>query len=193
MTPITQPQDDMDEDLHEWADLLRKVKASVDISIEKERAEGVDISQEVLDKYPFFKSPTSAEAIGQQQTRLQITLPEDYKKFLHVTNGIGFTGISWIPSLCGIEELQWEQAEDVGFEHLRLETFPPNVTSHEESISLTTDEFNEAPPLERVLIISDEDEETVVFLLEPEYVRKAWVWLAGKRNIQVKDTPDQWL
>ncbi|PTB72273.1 hypothetical protein M440DRAFT_1095233 [Trichoderma longibrachiatum ATCC 18648] len=36
------------------------------------------------------------------------------------------------------------------------------------SISLTSDGFDEAPSLERVLVISHEGEETVVFLLEPE-------------------------
>jgi hypothetical protein len=180
-------------DLRSWVELVKQVKATADASIEKERAEGVDIDQRVLDEYPFVKSPASSEAIEQQEATLKVTLPDDYKKFLRVTNGIGFTGIGRIPSLCGVEELQWKQAEDVGFEYLRLETFPPNVTSLPETISLTTEEFDEAPPLERVLIISDEDEDTIVFLLEPENVRKTWIWLAEKRGIQVKDTSDQWL
>lgn len=194
MAALTPSLDDIaNEDLRGWADLLRQVKATADASVEKQRAEGVDVSQEVLDAYPFCKSPASSEAVEQQETVLEITLPEDYKKFLRVTNGIGFTGAGWIPSLCGVEEMQWKQAEELGLGYLRLESFPPNVTSLEETVSLTADEFTEAPPLERVLVISDSDEETIVFLLEPEYVRKSWIWLSGKRGIQVKDTPDQWL
>ncbi|KAM0247908.1 hypothetical protein ACHAQJ_009655 [Trichoderma viride] len=191
--PSPSLDDIANEDLCSWVELVKQVKATADAGIEKERAEGVDISQQILDEYPFVKSPASPEAIEQQEAALRITLPEDYKKFLHVTNGIGFTGIGRIPSLCGVEELQWKQAEDVGLEYLRLETFPPNVTSLPETISLTANEYDEAPPLKRVLIISDEDEDTIVFLLEPENVRKTWLWLAERRGIQVKDTSDQWL
>ncbi|EHK19503.1 uncharacterized protein TRIVIDRAFT_67918 [Trichoderma virens Gv29-8] len=181
------------DDLRDWVELIGQIQITADASIKKEEAGGVVFDQRVFDEYPFIKAPASPETIHQHEVTLQTSLPDDYKKFLQVTNGTGWTGIGWIPSLCGVEQLRWEQADAVGFESLRLETFPPSVTSLEETISLTTDEFEEAPPLERVLRISDEDEDTIVFLLEPEYVRKTWAWLAGKRGIETKDAPGQWL
>lgn len=181
------------DDLRGWVELLRQIQATADASIRKDEAEGVTFDQSVFESYPFIKAPASPEAIQKQETTLQTTLPDDFKKFLQVTNGTGWTGIGWIPSLCGVEQLRWEQADAVGFESLRLETFPPSVTGLEETTSLTPAEFEEAPALERVLRISDEDEDTIVFLLEPEYVRKTWAWLAGQRGIEAKDAPGQWL
>ncbi|KAL7942784.1 hypothetical protein V8C42DRAFT_330370 [Trichoderma barbatum] len=185
--------DNTNDDLRDWVKLAREIRATADASVLKEQAEGVEFDQRVFDGYPFFKAPASPEAIQQQESTLQITLPDDFKRFLQATNGTGWTGISWIPSLCSIEQLHWEQADAIGFEWLRLDTFPSSVTSLEETISLTNDEFNEAPALERILRISDEDEDAIVVLLEPEYVRKTWMWLAGKRGIQVKDVSGQWL
>ncbi|PTB63361.1 hypothetical protein BBK36DRAFT_1143856 [Trichoderma citrinoviride] len=192
-TAASSLDDITNHDLRHWVNLIKQIRAAVDAAIVKERAQGIDISQQVLNDYPFIKTPASQESIQQQESTLQTTLPEDYKQFLHVTNGTGFSGISWIPSLRGVEQLQWTQAADEGLGLLRLDTFPPNVTSLEETTSLTSEEFDESPPLERILMIGDEDEETVVLLLEPEYVRKCWVWLAGKRGMEVGDAPGQWL
>ncbi|KAL7931285.1 hypothetical protein V8C35DRAFT_113653 [Trichoderma chlorosporum] len=181
------------DDLRDWEHLVRRVKVTVDDAVQKEEADGVKFDHNIFARDPFIRAPASSGDIRQMEAALQTTLPDDYKAFLQVTDGVGWTGISRIPSLCGVKQLEWAQVEDVGLDDLRLDTFPPNVTSLEKTISLTADEFGKAPSLKRVLKISDEDEETIIFFIEPEYVRKTWLWLAEKRGIKAKDAPGQWL
>jgi len=176
-----------------WADLMRRMHSISLQKVENERAQGVDVSQETLDAYPFIRSPATAQAIREKETALGVQLPSDYKNFLQVTNGTGFSGVGSIPNLLPVEELEWQQASECGFEELRLDTFPPSVTSQLSTIELSSEEFSDAPAFERVLQISDPDQDAIICLLDPEYVRKTWTWLAERRSIPVGNGQDPWL
>jgi hypothetical protein len=178
----------LNEDLQPWADLMRQMHSMSIEEIEKQRAEGVDVSQEVLDAYPFIRFPASLQAIQEKEAALRVRLPDDYKSFLQVTNGTGFSGVESIPNLLPVEELEWQEAGECGFDDLRLDTFPTSVTSQASSITQTPEEFTE-----NVLQISDPDQDEIICLLDPVYVWKTWTWLAEKRNIPVGNGQEEWV
>ncbi|KAK5997945.1 hypothetical protein PT974_00313 [Cladobotryum mycophilum] len=182
----------LNEDLRHWAELLKKVHEVSLRSVEKQRAEGVDVSQEVLDNYPFLRPPATTDAIEEKESELGLQLPSDYKEFLKVSNGTGFSGVGSIPSLVTVEELKWEDSEECGLTELLLDTFPTSDGS-QSKIELNSEEVQEAPQFERVLQLTDPDEDSLLFLLEPSFLRRIWEWAAEKKGVPIGDASEHWL
>ncbi|KAH8802970.1 hypothetical protein F5884DRAFT_756274 [Xylogone sp. PMI_703] len=196
VSPVLPPSLDrlsLNEELQPWVDLMREMHLVSLRKVEKERAEGVDISQDILDAYPFIKAPATIQSITEKESLLGVELPQDYKAFLQVTNGTGFSGVDSIPNLLPIEELEWQDATECGLGELRVDVLPPTISSQSSSITLSSEEFFDAPILEKVLLISDLDEETLIFLLDPAYVWKVWTWVADRRNLPHGGGQTQWL
>lgn len=110
----------------------------------------------------LLKPPASSAAIRDAEERLGITLPEDYKQFLLVSNGIEFMPSIDAPGFRAIEALKWETAEELGLDEFRVD------------LGCKTDpgEYERLPKMARVLVISDDSEETVWFV-DPATAREA--------------------
>ncbi|KAH7141668.1 hypothetical protein EDB81DRAFT_869740 [Dactylonectria macrodidyma] len=68
----------------------------------------------------FVLPPATDEQILALEKRLHVTLPDDYKEFLKITNGFGGTwnGFHLDPLLCGVDDVRWT---DPGLETPYLE------------------------------------------------------------------------
>ncbi|KAG8732929.1 hypothetical protein FRC11_010022 [Ceratobasidium sp. 423] len=123
---------------------------------------------------PFFRPPASAERIARVERELAVALPQDYKDFLAVSNGLGsFNRFSATP-LLSVENIFWDS------EHGGLKVEYREFDS--DSI------IAQLPPLHRVLQVSDVDDEQDVhwWLIEPALIQEA-KWSVGE------DGPAEWL
>lgn len=83
-----------------WKQLLDKISK---IAIKQKT---IDFSEHILSKKILSKLPATKEDISKVENRLNITLPEDYKKFLLTSNGFecfSTTGVTLIP----VEEIDF--------------------------------------------------------------------------------------
>lgn len=122
----------------------------------------------------LLKQPASPAAILDAEARLGITLPEDYKQFLLVSNGIEFMPSIDAPGFMAIEALQWKTAKELGLDEFRVD------------LGCKTDpaEYERLPKMGRVLVISDDSEELVWFV-DPETVTEAIHVLQGEGRTDV--------
>lgn len=127
----------------------------------------VDVDKSLLSSHPFLREPADPEDIKEAETRLGIKLPQDLKDFFLVTDGVGFSGNESIPELASIKELAWVSTADAGLDSLSELIDIPGLEE------LTNQELDAIPSLQRALILSDEDEESTVGLLDPAFIRQA--------------------
>ncbi|KAK5171241.1 uncharacterized protein LTR77_004385 [Saxophila tyrrhenica] len=65
----------------------------------------------------LFHTPVSGENIADLEKRLEVTLPDDFKEFLQVSNGFGangdgtFNGYFTDPEIYGTDEVRWNNEE----------------------------------------------------------------------------------
>lgn len=102
-------------------------------------------------------SPASEDTVSSAQARLEIRLPEDYTAFLRVSNGMNFMPLLDLPGLRNVEELQWEEASEIGLDEFRVD------------LGRQGGEYEQ---LKRILMISDSNSEEMVWLVEPSQVEK---------------------
>lgn len=116
----------------------------------------------------LLKPPASSTAIRDAEERLGVALPEDYKHFLLVSNGIEFMPSIDAPGFRPVEALKWETAEDLGLDEFHVD------------LGCETDpnEYERLPKMGRVVVISDDSEETI-WLVEPATVAEAIHTLKG--------------
>lgn len=111
----------------------------------------------------LLKPPASSTVIHDAEERLGILLPDDYKEFLLVSNGIEFMPSINAPGFRPVEKLEWQDAEDLGLDDFRVE------------LGCKTDpaEYDRLPKMSRLLVISDPDSEEMVWYVAPESVGEA--------------------
>lgn len=68
----------------------------------------------------LLKLPASSTAIREAEERLGTLLPDDYKEFLLVSNGLEFMPSINAPGLRQVEKLEWQDAEDLGLDDFRI-------------------------------------------------------------------------
>ncbi|KAG9991683.1 hypothetical protein KCU98_g47, partial [Aureobasidium melanogenum] len=126
----------------------------------------------------LYKPPASEEQISNLEQRLKVSLPEDFKAFLRISNGFGvqtdgFGGI-WNgyfpgPSLRSVDEIDWlEYSEyELMFDQLTL----PWLADYENSTQTDDDGLPEPPIFTDVICIASE-EIYDVWLIPPEMLQQ---------------------
>jgi hypothetical protein len=126
----------------------------------------------------LYKPPASEEQISNLEQRLKVSLPEDFKAFLRISNGFGvqtdgFGGI-WNgyfpgPPLRSVDEIDWlEFGEyELMFNQLTL----PWLAPYQDSTQTDGDELPEPPIFTDVICIASE-EIYDVWLIPPETMQK---------------------
>ncbi|TFY59634.1 hypothetical protein EVJ58_g5660 [Rhodofomes roseus] len=111
----------------------------------------------------LIKPPASPSAIKQAEERLGVALPEDYKQFLLVSNGIEFMPSIDAPGFQSVQELEWDNAAELGLDEFRVD------------LGCKTDpaEYDRLPKMGRVLVVSDPECEEQVWFVDPETVAEA--------------------
>ena len=110
----------------------------------------------------LLKPPASSTAIHDAEERLGVALPEDYKQFLLVSNGIEFMPSINAPGFRPVEELKWQAAEDLGLDDFHVDV----------GCKTDPEEYGRLPKMGRVVVISDDSEE-LVWLVDPAAVAEA--------------------
>lgn len=139
----------------------------------------------------LFRSPATAEDIARLEARLEITLPEDYKEFLAISNGFGtegamdesiyhgdgiYNGVYPDPGLFSTDGVNWnsEPAFQLPVDLLDL---PYSITGLAESKNKSSADGSQVwdtalPLFDRVLEIGVMDVENL-WLVQPELVKQA--------------------
>lgn len=104
----------------------------------------------------LLRPPASPSAIAEAETRLGVQLPDEYKQFLLLSNGLGPTTTD-MPGLRSVEELRWEDPRELG-----LDWFPVDLGSGIDPVH-----DDKLPKPKRILVVSDEVSEEMLWLVEP--------------------------
>lgn len=102
-------------------------------------------------------SPATDAAIQSAEARLDVLLPEDYKAFLRVSDGMNSLPSLNLPGLRKVDELRWEDADGIGLDEFQVD------------LGRQSGEYER---LERVLMVSEKDSEEMVWLVDPSAVEK---------------------
>ena len=102
-------------------------------------------------------SPATDAAIQSAEARLDVLLPEDYKAFLRVSDGMNSLPSLNRPGLRKVDELRWEDADGIGLDEFQVD------------LGRQSGEYER---LERVLMVSEKDSEEMVWLVDPSAVEK---------------------
>ncbi|KAH7113754.1 hypothetical protein B0J11DRAFT_398400, partial [Dendryphion nanum] len=90
-------------------------------------SDAVNFYVEIHAQHPptLFHPPASLSLIHEAETRLDISLPNDYKSFLLLTNGFGapFNGIIFESELFKIQDVHWIPEDQTYFSELELDIF----------------------------------------------------------------------
>lgn len=135
-----------------WASLLAEIEA-------KEAVLRDDEHEAVL---PFLRPPANNEQIALAEAQLGIELPQDYKDFLAVSDGLGSYNLSQTTPLLSIDVIFWDtEHHELKVEYRRFEGSNPKTAR--------------LPSLDRVLQISEIDDEAAAhwWLIEPALVKDA--------------------
>ncbi|KAH9919600.1 uncharacterized protein B0H18DRAFT_1027060 [Fomitopsis serialis] len=129
----------------------------------------------------LLKPPASPSAIHKAEVRLGVQLPEDYKQFLQLSNGLGPTTVNR-PGLKPVEQLLWEDPDRLGLEWFHVDLgcnvhSSPNV---------------KLPKPGRVLMLSDDHSEESMWLVEPGFVSEAIHALKGHDQSDDALDPSGW-
>ncbi|QRW04338.1 SMI1/KNR4 family containing protein [Ceratobasidium sp. AG-Ba] len=111
---------------------------------------------------PFHRPPATPKQIEETEAYLRVRLPQDYKDFLAVSDGLGSFNISQTTPLLSVDEIFWDTSHrDLLVEYRRFETPNEKVAS--------------LPRLNRVLQISEVDDDAAAswWFIEPSLVRAA--------------------
>lgn len=116
------------------------------------------------DHETLLKPSASSAAIHDAEERLGTgTLPDDYKEFLLVSNGLESMPSINAPGFKPVEALEWQDAEDFGLDDLCVDLGCKTDPAEDERL----------PKMGRVLVISDSNSEEIVWYVAPETVREA--------------------
>ncbi|OCH91235.1 hypothetical protein OBBRIDRAFT_544180 [Obba rivulosa] len=102
-------------------------------------------------------------SIAAVEERLGVSLPDDYKEFLRVSNGMGLIPALNVPTLRPVEELKWEDPKDLGLTELWVDL----------GVELGPNEHTKMPKPERLFVISGDYSEEMTWVYEPVQVESA--------------------
>ncbi|KAG9119803.1 hypothetical protein FRC07_004977, partial [Ceratobasidium sp. 392] len=111
---------------------------------------------------PFLRPPATPDQIEQAEIDLSITLPQDYKDFLAVSDGLGSYNLAQTTPLIPVDLIFWDEEHcNLRVEYRRFET------KNDKAASL--------PSLNRALQISEVDDDAAAnwWLIEPSLIRSA--------------------
>lgn len=135
------------------------------------------------DQTTLRKAPASQSEIQATEERLEIQLPDEYKAFMLVSNGLEFIPSINKPGLRPLSELKWQSAEELGLDEFRIEL----------GEGLDPAEVEKMPRMGRLLMISSEDDEEIVCLVEPAQMDAAKKALNKERGQKERDNASgQW-
>jgi hypothetical protein len=153
---------------YNWQELVHKLNS---LTIAEVHAAG-ESQQEWIGR-----REASAAAISATEKRLRLTLPEDYKAFVAVSNGLSAFPLC-NPALLPVEEIDfYKYLEDAELYHI-TKTYPDNKT----------EEGTIEPYTERAILISQIPDEQMVWLIPPIDIAEEWqtwffaAWLPGERR-----------
>jgi len=174
-------------DLTPWQDLVKRVR---DNALHLVETGGVTVDSSVQESDPFLRPAASEESIASAETRLGYPLPGEYKDFLRVSNGTGFSGDTSIPGLVIVDELNWQSTEmaETGLDSLSDLVDVPGLEE------VQPQERAAMPALQRVLVISDPDDDVIVGMFDPAYIRLASQAICELRGLEWEEPESpQWI
>jgi len=164
-------------DLSSWQDLIRRLRNHAKHLVETSDAE---VDRAFMAEDPFLRPAADEGNIRSAEERLGFALPGDYKDFLMVTNGTGFSGDT-VPGHARVEDLDWKSTsvEETGLDFLiEMVDMLPGLEGE-----ITPQERGAIPALQRVLILSDEDDEEIVGMFDPAWIRRASQAIGETRGV----------
>ncbi|KAJ7153665.1 hypothetical protein C8R46DRAFT_1301142 [Mycena filopes] len=120
------------------------------------------------------KGPAAEDDIASIEAALGISLPEDYREFLLVSNGLNSLPTMELPGLRPVGELEWEDAAALGLDELEATL----------GLRLDEEESTLVPKMGRILMLSAADDEEQVGLLEPPQVEHTLEILKAHRGLK---------
>jgi len=164
--------------LSPWQDLIKRLR---DHAKHLVATSGVEVSETVMAEDPFLRPAASEDDIRAAERKLGFALPRDYKDFLKVTDGTGFSGDTSIPSIARVGDISWKSTnvEESGLDPLvdLVDTLPGLEGE------ITPQEREAMPAFQRVLLMSDEDEEEIVGMFDPAWIRQASQAIGEMRGV----------
>ncbi|KAJ7168706.1 hypothetical protein C8R46DRAFT_1268158 [Mycena filopes] len=120
------------------------------------------------------KGPAAEEDIASIEAALGMSLPQDYREFLLVSNGLNSLPTMELPGLRPVGELEWEDAAALGLDELEATL----------GLRLDEEESTLVPKMGRILMLSAADDEEQVWLLEPPQVEHTLEILKAHRGLK---------
>ncbi|KAF2502178.1 hypothetical protein BU16DRAFT_545663 [Lophium mytilinum] len=119
------------------------------------------------------RKPATPEEITELEKRLKITLPDDYKEFLGLTNGFGTTwgGILHDPPLHPTTDVNWFGDDEDYFYDLHLDLVESEINAMVRDYPVIADAADSWPTVGMAIDIGNEDIDSV-WLLPPANVEK---------------------
>ncbi|KAJ7153664.1 hypothetical protein C8R46DRAFT_912275 [Mycena filopes] len=128
------------------------------------------------------KAPAAEDDIASIEAVLGISLPEDYREFLLISNGLNSLPTMELPGLRPVGELAWEDANALGLDELEVTL----------GLRLDEEESTLVPKMGRILMVSAADDEEQVWLLEPSQVEHTLEILKVHRGLKRFSQPVGW-
>ncbi|KAJ7168705.1 hypothetical protein C8R46DRAFT_1268147 [Mycena filopes] len=128
------------------------------------------------------KGPAAEEDIASIEAALGMSLPQDYREFLLVSNGLNSLPTMELPGLRPVGELDWEDTTALGLNELEVTL----------GLRLDDEENTIVPKMGRILMLSAADDEEQVWLLEPTQVEHTLEILKSHRGLKRFSQPVGW-
>ncbi|EIN11753.1 hypothetical protein PUNSTDRAFT_111799 [Punctularia strigosozonata HHB-11173 SS5] len=107
--------------------------------------------------------PAASGSISEVEHHLGVALPGDYAGFLLASNGVEFMPSVSAPGFRHVDELAWQTGEELGLDGYRIDL----------GCAVTGATQDRLPKMDRVLMISEDDSEEMVWYIHPHDVERA--------------------
>jgi hypothetical protein len=107
--------------------------------------------------------PATIGVISEVEDHLRVRLPEDYKDFLLASNGVEFMPSVSAPGFRHVDELTWQAADELGLDAFRIDL----------GCKVDGEVYERLPKVDRVLLVSEEESEEMLWYIHPCKVAEA--------------------